>query len=454
MFKCSACETTTAKWSGKCLKCEAWRTLEEIPDEPKQKRGLRGGGSGSHGGFLNVGEPIELRLVSASDAPGAQGRLLSKISSVDELLGGGLVPGSLVLLAGEPGIGKSTLVMQIAIAARGVLYISGEESAEQVGLRTHRLDNNKTADVKFIGTTDFAHVDGAIRKYKPSLAIVDSVQTMRHPDIASEAGSVAQVRAVANALMELANQTGVPVIIIGHVTKDGSVAGPKTLEHLVDVVLALEGERSDRLRFLRCFKNRFGPTDEVAVLEMLETGLQPVADPSGLLLEERSLPVPGSVVTCLMDGNRPLLVEIQALTSRTTFGFPQRRAQGVDVGRLQILLAVLGRRMGLPVDQYDVFVNVVGGIQADEPAADLAICMAIASSIAEKTIPQTVLAFGEVGLSGEIRKIKQADKRLKEAERQGFKFALMPQMKNLPILKTLKVAPVTDIKTVLDKIDK
>lgn len=397
--------------------------------------------------------PIALEDVrQGSDA--TKGRLTSGIPSVDDLLGGGIVAGSLILLAGEPGIGKSTLVMQIAIAARGVLYISGEESAEQVGLRMQRLDPKRTGNVQFIGTTNFEEVDHAIRTRKPALAIVDSVQTMRHPDIASEAGNVAQVRAVANALMELANQTGVPVIIIGHVTKEGSVAGPKTLEHLVDVVMALEGERSDRLRFLRCFKNRFGPTDEVAVLEMLELGLTPVADPSGLLLEERSLPVPGTVVTCLMDGNRPLLVEIQALTSRTTFGFPQRRAQGVDNGRLQILLAVLGNRMGLPVDQYDVFINVVGGIQAEEPAADLAICMAIASSIADKTIPQTVIAFGEVGLSGEIRKIKNIDKRLKEAERQGFKFALVPQMKTMPQLKNLKAAAITDIKTVLDKIDK
>jgi DNA repair protein RadA/Sms len=358
------------------------------------------------------------------------------------------------LLAGEPGIGKSTIVMQFAVAARGVLYISGEESADQVGLRLKRLDKEKKSNVTFVGTTDFEAVDAAIRAQKPSLAIIDSVQTMRHPDVAGEPGGVAQVRAIANALMELANQTGVPVILIGHVTKDGSVAGPKTLEHLVDVVLSLEGERTDRLRFLRCFKNRFGPTDEVAVLEMLESGLQPVADPSGLLLEERSLPVPGTVVTCLMDGNRPLLVEIQALTTKTTFGFPQRRAQGVDSARLQILLAVLGRRMGLPVDQYDVFVNVVGGISADEPAADLAICMAIASSISEKTIPQTVMAFGEVGLSGEIRRVKNSDKRLKEAERQGFKFALIPTAKNMPQMKTLKLAPIADIKSVLEKIDK
>jgi DNA repair protein RadA/Sms len=446
MFLCSACNSKSQKWSGKCLSCNAWSTLSEIPDEPKKKSG------GSSGRAAVHAETIVLNNHAATAV--AHKRLSTGAAVVDEILGGGIVPGSLILLAGEPGIGKSTIVMQFAVAARGVLYISGEESADQVGLRLKRLDKEKKSNVSFVGTTDFETVDAAIRTQKPTLAIIDSVQTMRHPDVAGEPGGVAQVRAIANALMELANQTGVPIILIGHVTKDGSVAGPKTLEHLVDVVLSLEGERTDRLRFLRCFKNRFGPTDEVAVLEMLESGLQPVADPSGLLLEERSLPVPGTVVTCLMDGNRPLLVEIQALTTKTTFGFPQRRAQGVDSARLQILLAVLGRRMGLPVDQYDVFVNVVGGISADEPAADLAICMAIASSISEKTIPQTVTAFGEVGLSGEIRRVKNSDKRLKEAERQGFKFALVPTAKNMPQMKTLKLAPIADIRSVLEKIDK
>lgn len=444
MYACTSCGNRATKWSGKCLSCSSWGTLTEAQDEPRK----RGGRSSAP----------EITPVPLHDLVGPTGkqstRMSTGIAMLNELLGGGIVPGSLILLAGEPGIGKSTIVMQIAIAARGVLYISGEESAEQVGLRLKRLDPDKKSDVQFIGTTDYEQIDTAVRTRKPQLVVVDSVQTMRHPDVPSEPGNVAQIRAIANALMELANQTGVPVILIGHVTKEGSVAGPKTLEHLVDVVLSLEGERSDRLRFMRCFKNRFGPTDEVAVLEMLESGLQPVADPSGLLLEERSLPVPGTVVTCLMDGNRPLLVEIQALTTRTTFGFPQRRSQGIDNGRLQILLAVLGRRMGLPVDQYDVFVNVVGGITADEPAADLAICMAIASSLSDKVIPQTVLAFGEVGLSGEIRKVKNLDKRLKEAERQGFKFALIPQSKTLPTLKTLKAAPITDIKSVLEKIDK
>lgn len=444
MFQCNSCSAKSQKWSGKCLSCSSWGTLDEVPDEPRKKGAAARAASAS----------IEsISLLSVAESTTAATRLSTGIPIVDEILGGGIVPGSLILLAGEPGIGKSTIVMQTAIALDNVLYISGEESAQQVGLRLQRLDTAKKSSVQFIGTTDFAQIDHAIRTKKPTFAIVDSIQTMRHPDVPSEPGNVAQIRAVANALMELANQTSVPIVVIGHVTKEGSVAGPKTLEHLVDVVLALEGERSDRLRFLRCFKNRFGPTDEVAVLEMLESGLQPVSDPSGLLLEERSLPVPGTVVTCLMDGNRPMLVEVQALTTRTTFGFPQRRAQGFDNGRLQILLAVLGRRMGLPVDQFDVFVNVVGGIDANEPAADLAVCMAIASALADKTIPQNVIAFGEVGLSGEIRKIKNIDKRLKEAERQGFKFALIPQTKTLPQLKTLKAAAITDIKSVLDKID-
>lgn len=424
------------KWSGRCTACGAWQSLDASAAPSKKLASP-------------ARVPTPLSAISISTV-----RTSTGLPSVDEVMGGGFVAGALVLIAGEPGIGKSTLVGQIAGAARGVtLYVSGEESASQVGMRMTRIGAASDA-LQFLSVTDFSDIDSAVRTAKPALAIIDSIQTIRHPDVAGEPGGVAQVRAVANALMELANQTGVPVALIGHVTKDGTVAGPKTLEHLVDVVLSLEGERSDRLRFLRCFKNRFGPTDEVAVLEMTERGLTPVADPSGVLLEERSLPVPGSVVTCLMDGNRPMLVEIQALTTRTTFGFPQRRASGVDAARLQILLAVLGRRCGLPVDQHDVFVNVVGGLQANEPAADLAICMAIASSLVDKTIPQTVISFGEVGLSGEIRRVKQMDKRLKEAERQGFQFALVPVAKNLPSLKNLKVATISDVKQVLEKIDK
>ncbi len=439
MFACRDCHVQFHKWSGKCTGCGSWQTLEQIVDAPKNRS-------------RPAPTRVPIAITAAIASSGA--RLATGTPSVDEVMGGGVVAGALVLLAGEPGIGKSTLVGQIASAVLGnTLYVSGEESAAQVGMRMKRLGTARD-DLNFLSTTDFSDIDAAIRAANPTLAIVDSIQTVRHPDVAGEPGGVAQIRAVANALMELANQTGVPILLIGHVTKDGTVAGPKTLEHLVDVVLSLEGERSDRLRFLRCFKNRFGPTDEVAVLEMTERGLLAVADPSGLLLEERSLPVPGSVVTCLMDGNRPLLVEIQALTTRTTFGFPQRRSSGIDSVRLQILLAVLGRRCGLPVDQYDVFVNVVGGLQAQEPAADLAICMAIASALVDKTIPQNVISFGEVGLSGEIRRVKNMEKRLKEAERQGFLFALVPSAKNLPAMKNLKVAVINDIKAVLEKIEK
>lgn len=435
MFACRECHVQFHKWSGRCTSCGAWQSLEQAAPETHKKNA----------------SPARIPAALVMDQ-NSEDRIHTGIGSVDEVLGGGMIAGALVLLAGEPGIGKSTLVGQIAGHARGAtLYVSGEESPAQVGMRMTRIGATHET-LTFLGSTDFTDIDGAIRTARPALAIVDSIQTIRHPDVAGEPGGTAQVRAVANALMELANQTGVPIILIGHVTKDGTVAGPKTLEHLVDVVLSLEGERSDRLRFLRCFKNRFGPTDEVAVLEMTEKGLCAVADPSGVLLQERSLPVPGSVVTCLMDGNRPLLVEIQALTTRTTFGFPQRRASGVDSARLQILLAVLGRRCGLPVDTHDVFINVVGGLHADEPAADLAICMAIASSLVDKTIPQNVISFGEVGLSGEIRRVKQMDKRLKEAERQGFQFALVPAAKNVPAMKSLKVAVITDIKTVLEKI--
>lgn len=446
MFRCSACNSATQKWSGRCLNCGEWSTLIEAPDEPKKKKGGQPTGAGAA-----LTTPLSSFAHTATDAR----RLHSGWRELDNLLGGGLVPGSLILLAGEPGIGKSTLVAHILLAqTENTVYISGEESGEQVALRFQRLEKNSGAKISFVSSTDCAAICDLITKTKPRLVVVDSVQTIRHSEVMGEAGGVAHIRAITNSLLETANATGTTIILIGHVTKDGSIAGPKTLEHLVDVVVAIEGERSEKIRFVRCFKNRFGPTDEVVVFEMTGAGLKTVADPSGLLLSERSLPVPGSVVTCLMDGNRPFLVEIQALTSKTAFGMPARRANGFDASRLQMLLAVLGRRMGLPVDTHDVFVNIVGGLTANEPAVDVAVCMAIASALADKTIPQTVVAFGEVGLSGEIRRVNNMDKRLREAEARGFKFAIIPKTAELPKLTSLKCTPLTDIRALLEKFEK
>ncbi len=372
------------------------------------------------------------KTTSFSDIAGKDvARKKTGLHEVDRVFGGGIVPGSLILLGGEPGIGKSTLVLQIAAALESVLYCSGEESGEQIKLRMDRLGIAGTG-IHFCNATDIGIISATIRETKPTLAIVDSIQTMAADGVPSEAGSVSQVRAITAILLETAKATGIPIIIIGHVTKEGSVAGPKTLEHLVDTVLYLEGERSHLFRMLRSVKNRFGSVDEIGVFEMAERGLLEVADPSRVFLEERTGAVAGTATTIAMEGTRPFFVEVQALVTKTVFGFPQRRAEGFDTNRLQLLIAVLGRRGRLPLGQFDVFVNVAGGFSLTEPAADLAVALAIASALADALLPKKSVVFGEIGLTGELRKSPLDAKRRAEATRFGYTTVIAP-----PDIKTL-----------------
>lgn len=415
LYHCTKCDAQTPKWTGRCLECGSWGTITESAPPASSGPGPKPVTKG------RSAKTISLRTLKGKSAP----RKPTGIGELDRVLGGGLIAGSLTLFSGEPGVGKSTLLLQTAARLKGTLYISGEESAEQVALRFERL-GLKDADLDFLAETNLATMLATIEEAKPSLAIIDSIQTTYSPDIESETGSVTQIRAVTAQLMQMAKRTNIPVLIVGQVTKDGSVAGPKTLEHLVDVVVSFEGDRSSSYRLLRTTKNRFGATDEVGVFEMAEDGLREVANPSSFFLSNRTADVPGSVVTCIMEGTRPILVEVQALASRTTFGYPQRKASGFDANRLQVLLAVLSERLGIQTQTHDIHINVAGGYRVREPAADAAVLLAIVSALSGKPLPSSLAAFGEVGLGGELRPVSGLDRRKAEAERQGFKKIVSP----------------------------
>ncbi len=427
-FECTNCGAQYQKWAGRCLECGKWGTVAEVRMKNEELRTTNNVYAPTKTVTLNEVEKKDIERTSTS------------IGELDRVLGGGIVPGSLILLGGEPGIGKSTLALQCAAIVPNTLYISGEESIGQIKLRADRLEvkaptmqlANET-NVETIVATIFAgkatlprqssndsHTVGA-GSPRPHLAIIDSIQTIFSAEAEGEAGSPIQIRACTVKLLEAAKSSGIPVIIIGHVTKEGVVAGPKTLEHLVDTVLYLEGERHHFYRVLRTVKNRFGSTDEVGIFEMAEHGLVEVKNPSASFLAERGDNLPGNVVTCLMEGTRPLLVEVQALVNKTAFGYPVRKASGFDINRLHLLIAVLQKRAGLHLEQYDVHLNIAGGITADEPAADLAVAMAIASAYKDKALGHDLCVFGEVGLGGEVRPISQTEKRIKECENLGMK---------------------------------
>jgi len=380
----------------------------------------RGEAIGKSGGQVEI-----LASVEAGEAE----RIASGLFEFDRVLGGGIVPGSLILLGGDPGIGKSTLILQVAgrLGSSGsdVLYVSGEESAAQVKIRFNRLGLT-TKNLKFLGETDLNTIITTIDRERPKLVILDSIQTVADANVDSPAGSVGQVRSATNKFQEVAKMGKIPIILIGHVTKQGNVAGPRTLEHLVDVVLYLEGDRYHAFRVLRGAKNRFGSTSEVGVFDMQSGGLVEVANPSEIFLAQRKAASPGSVVTALVEGTRAFLVEIQALVSRSNFGYPQRRAAGFDFNRLQLLIAVLMKKAGLYLSNQDVHVNVAGGFKVGEPAVDLAVCLAIASALKNKPMPPELAVFGEVGLGGELRAVNQSEKRIEEIKKMGFREVLMP----------------------------
>jgi len=410
IYACRNCDAQFQKWVGRCLECGQWGSIDQegiTNDARTQKK---------HEASSRPSATVTpLSAVKPSDVT----RIPTTISELDRVLGGGIVPGSLILLGGEPGIGKSTLSLQLATIVDNTLYVSGEESVGQIKLRADRLGKGK--DVQLANETNVETIISTIIKLKPKLVIIDSIQTIYSSEIDSEPGNPTQIRACTTKLMEAGKAKNVSICIIGHVTKDGAVAGPKTLEHLVDTVLYLEGERSHSYRILRTVKNRFGSTDEVGIFEMQQTGLVEVDNPSKHFLDERGEHMSGSIMTCLMEGTRPLLVEVQALVNKTSFGFPVRKCSGFDINRLHVLVAVLQKRAKLDLSQYDIHVNVVGGVKAHEPAADLAVCLAIASSFRDKELGATTVAFGEVGLGGEVRSVVSQEKRINECSKLGMK---------------------------------
>lgn len=424
-FVCRNCGFESAKWLGKCPQCNEWGTLEETVTvaAPKGLGARSGGTNGS--GLIGRTAPQKLSQVPS---PANEGRVKSGIGEFDRVLGGGIVPGALMLIGGEPGIGKSTLLTQVAgnLAAHGgiTLYVSGEESASQIKLRAGRL--GITADDLLLhNETNVTLIAAAAQSEKPAFIIVDSIQTMQHPDVESAPGSVSQVRAATAALAQVAKGDGIPIFLVGHVTKEGSLAGPRVLEHMVDTVLTFEGDRHYTYRILRAVKNRFGSTDEIGLFEMHEEGLVEVPNPSEMLLAERAVSVAGSAVTATVEGTRPLLVEVQALVAPSYLTNPRRTVSGVDTNRVHLILAVLEKRVGISLANQDVFINVAGGVRVEEPATDLAVAIAAASNFQEVAVdPGTVLA-GEVGLGGEVRAVGQIEKRLREAARMGFTRAII-----------------------------
>lgn len=417
LFYCKECGFESSKWLGQCPGCRQWDTFVE---EPVIKRSSTGSG------LREIKEPVLLSEVKSE----TESRIGSGIGELDRVLGGGIVPGSLVLVGGDPGIGKSTLLLQtcreIVNQGRKVIYISGEESKGQIKMRAERL-GAFSGELLLLCETSLDLIEDAVNKHKPEVIVIDSIQTMYKEDLASAPGSVGQVREATGALMRMAKSSGITIFIIGHVTKEGMVAGPRVLEHMVDTVLYFEGDNYASYRVLRAVKNRFGSTNEIGVFEMQGTGLKEVKNPSEYMLNGRPEDEPGSVVAASIEGTRPILVEVQALISRTSFNMPRRTAAGTDYNRVNLLMAVLEKRLGIQLGDCDAYVNVAGGMRITEPALDLAIITAIISSFRNITILSNTILFGEVGLTGEIRAVNMADQRVAEAAKMGFEVCILPQ---------------------------
>ena len=442
VFVCSSCGYESSKWLGKCPGCNEWNSFyEEKLNKNNDKL--------SSTGEKKSNKPMLLNNVIGKENT----RFSTGFDELDRVLGGGLVNGSLVLIGGEPGIGKSTLILQLCDKVQGegnVLYVSGEESAEQIKLRADRLGINNDS-IMFLGETDMDIIQSAILEMNPKLVIIDSIQTMYSDEITSAPGTVSQVREITARIMKLCKTNGITTIIIGHVTKEGNIAGPRVLEHMVDTVLYLEGERYFSYRILRGVKNRFGSTNEVGMFEMMNEGMVEVTNPSAVLMSEREDNPAGSVIVASMEGTRPLLIELQALTTPSIFGMPRRNANGIDYNRLTLLMAVLEKKAGFNLGNQDAYVNVVSGMKIMEPAVDLGIVMAVASSFKNLSIPKDVVIIGEVGLTGEIRTVNLIDKRLKEAEKLGFKTCIIPES-NRKLLKEKYKLNIIGVKNINEAI--
>ena len=427
VFFCGECGYESSKWLGKCPGCGSWNTMVESAAVSVRAAGAF----------------AQAQLLSEVDSTFAA-RTSTGMAELDRVLGGGLVPGMTVLIGGDPGIGKSTLLLQVTayLAVHGkVLYVSGEESPAQIKMRAERLHIG--ADVLLLAETDLAAVEAEIRRLKPGFVVVDSIQTMSSAELLGTAGSVSQVREATAALTRTAKSTGAAICIVGHVTKDGAIAGPRILEHMVDTVLYFEGERHADLRLLRAVKNRFGSTNEVGVFEMCDDGMRQLQDPSRLFLSGQNLP--GCAVVCALEGTRPMLAEVQALLAQTAFGSPRRTAAGIDAGRLSLLLAVLENKARLRLSDKDVYLNVVGGLRIFERAADLGAALCVASCYKEKPLDQSVAAIGEVGLTGEVRAVSQMEKRMRECVRLGFTSLIVPRTDSLPSVPGAQLVPVRNV---------
>lgn len=445
IFVCSECGNESSKWLGKCPACGSWNSFYEQKIVENKNSSLKATNKAQ-------ATPQALNTYQAKETI----RTHTGFQELDRVLGGGLVKGSLVLLGGEPGIGKSTLILQICDKIQGdgkVLYVSGEESAEQIKLRADRLGINNE-NILFLGETDIDIVNQAIIDLEPKLVIIDSIQTMYSEEITAAAGSVSQVREITSQVMRVCKSRAITTIIIGHVTKEGNIAGPRVLEHMVDTVLYLEGERYFSYRILRGVKNRFGSTNEIGMFEMREEGMCEIENPSDILISERDDNPAGSAIVATMEGTRPILVELQALTAQTIFGYPKRTANGIDYNRLALLIAVLEKKAGVMLGSQDVYLNIAGGLKVNEPAVDLGIALVTASSFKNIAIPKDMVILGEVGLTGEVRRINLVEKRLKEAEKLGFKKAIIPESnkKDLKEKYKLDIIGVKNINEALQKI--
>jgi len=445
IFCCQSCGYRAPKWMGKCPDCSAWDSFVEESQVAVAKAGGRMTISGQQTGPVPI-DSIELDT---------ELRLHTAIREFDRVLGGGLVPGTLVLIGGDPGIGKSTLMLQAlhGLGAQGhkVLYVSGEESIRQIRLRSKRL-NTVSPNIFVVSEVEVETILSMIETTRPAVIVIDSIQTMFNGDLTSAPGSVSQVRESTVRLMLMAKRSGIPILLVGHVTKDGAIAGPKLLEHMVDTVLYFEGDSNHIFRILRAVKNRFGSTNEIGVFEMKDNGLDEVANPSAVFLSERPAGAPGSVVTASMEGTRPILVELQSLASATNFGTPRRTILGLDSNRVALLAAVMEKKLGMHLMGYDIFMNVAGGVKVVEPAVDLAIVAAVASSFLDQPIADGAVVLGEVGLTGEVRAIGQVDTRLSESRKMGFTRCLVPAS-NLKRLPEIKGIAITGVKTVSEVVE-